>query len=43
MHRRDFCKAATALGLTSHASAALLQAANRLKTLRRVRPGDPGR
>ena len=42
MHRRDFCKAATALGLTSYASAGRIQAANRLKTIRRVRPGDPG-
>lgn len=41
MHRRDFCKAATVLGLTSYASPGWIQAANRLKTIRRVRPGDP--
>jgi FAD/FMN-containing dehydrogenase len=41
MDRRDFWKAATALGLTSYALPALTRAPDTLKAPRRVRPGDP--
>jgi FAD/FMN-containing dehydrogenase len=40
MDRRDFCKAATALGLTAYTSAATTADAG--KTKRRVRPGEAG-
>ena len=40
MHRRNLCKGVVALGLMMGASGSPLQAATRLKSIRRVRPAD---